>query len=604
MSAVIDFVEDVGGAVVDAVGDVVDVAVDVVEDVADAVGDTVEAALDDPIRTIATIAAIAAAPATGGASLNFIPAINAASTLANGGDFDDALKSAAISYVAQQAGAYVGDTLGTSIQYGTDLGSAQTAMLAQQSGDMIGNTLGGQIGNVAGAVTSGATAAGLSGGDMDQAMANALGSYLVRTGVRYGINEAGKLVDDLGNEAPPEVAQEIANEAQSQLPSGQPGVDNGDGTFTQTYDDGSTLTVDQNGNVVSSTTFDGETILPPTSEFGTDAYDVDNTGNISEDQILAGSNVDPYDVDNTGNISEENILAGANQDNILADVAGATGKYLQNQFSNALSQQIMGGLGLNQQASSRPGIRPRTSVGLPASMGVGQYLSSLGDFGQLPGDLLKPGPSTAEPSGPIELWNPGAMTWAPQQKLGGLGFSGRFINEETDQYANKESDENQKLLDEIRSRGWMTDEERAALEQQNQFYDPQYGGDLVDATSGMTPWLTPQYAEGGLADHNPEFYSEGGTSIANRYVKGDGDGTSDSVPAMLASGEFVIPADVVSGLGNGDNDAGAKVLDQFMQVIRQHKRSADPSELPPDSAGPLSYLSEAQKKVGKKNGRS
>jgi hypothetical protein len=87
--------------------------------------------------------------------------------------------------------------------------------------------------------------------------------------------------------------------------------------------------------------------------------------------------------------------------------------------------------------------------------------------------------------------------------------------------------------------------------------------------------------------------------MGNRYVRGEGDGTSDSVPAMLASGEFVIPADVVSGLGNGDNDAGAHVLDQFMQAIRKHKRAADPSELPEDSKGPLSYLEEAMKKARK-----
>jgi hypothetical protein len=105
-------------------------------------------------------------------------------------------------------------------------------------------------------------------------------------------------------------------------------------------------------------------------------------------------------------------------------------------------------------------------------------------------------------------------------------------------------------------------------------------------------------AEGGQIEHNPEFFSEGGLgTLDNRYVKGEGDGTSDSVPAMLASGEFVIPADVVSNLGNGDNDAGAAVLDEFMKAIRTHKRAADPSELPEDSKGPLAYLQEAMEKV-------
>lgn len=110
-------------------------------------------------------------------------------------------------------------------------------------------------------------------------------------------------------------------------------------------------------------------------------------------------------------------------------------------------------------------------------------------------------------------------------------------------------------------------------------------------------WNQPssQYAEGGEVEHNPEFFSEGG--LQNRYVKGDGDGTSDDVPAMLANGEFVIPADVVSSLGNGSNDSGAHLLDEFLQVVREHKRNADARELPPDSKGPLGYLLEAKRKA-------
>jgi len=111
-------------------------------------------------------------------------------------------------------------------------------------------------------------------------------------------------------------------------------------------------------------------------------------------------------------------------------------------------------------------------------------------------------------------------------------------------------------------------------------------------------------ADGGTIheEHHPEFYSEGGLNAvhnSNTYVTGKGDGTSDSIPAMLANGEFVIPADVVSSLGNGDNTSGASVLDQFLQVIRHHKRDAAPDQLPPDSKGPLTYLAEAQHKAKK-----
>jgi hypothetical protein len=60
-------------------------------------------------------------------------------------------------------------------------------------------------------------------------------------------------------------------------------------------------------------------------------------------------------------------------------------------------------------------------------------------------------------------------------------------------------------------------------------------------------------------------------------LKGPGDGMSDSIPAVigskqparLADGEFVVPADVVSHLGNGSTDAGAKKLYSMMDKIRK-----------------------------------
>jgi hypothetical protein len=78
------------------------------------------------------------------------------------------------------------------------------------------------------------------------------------------------------------------------------------------------------------------------------------------------------------------------------------------------------------------------------------------------------------------------------------------------------------------------------------------------------------YAAGGLSDLGG--YSDGG-----RMLKGPGDGMSDSIPASienkrparLATDEFVVPADVVSHLGNGSSDAGAKVLYSMMDRVRK-----------------------------------
>jgi hypothetical protein len=71
----------------------------------------------------------------------------------------------------------------------------------------------------------------------------------------------------------------------------------------------------------------------------------------------------------------------------------------------------------------------------------------------------------------------------------------------------------------------------------------------------------------------------GGGEIAmakGRYLQGETDGMADELPAQigrdqpaaLSHGEFVIPADVVSHMGNGNSDAGAKKLYQMMDKIR------------------------------------
>lgn len=95
----------------------------------------------------------------------------------------------------------------------------------------------------------------------------------------------------------------------------------------------------------------------------------------------------------------------------------------------------------------------------------------------------------------------------------------------------------------------------------------------VRAVPGPSMNPKPQnFAAGGISQLGS--YSDGG-----RMLKGPGDGMSDSIPASiagkrparLADGEFVVPADVVSGLGNGSTDAGAKQLYAMMDRVRQKR---------------------------------
>ena len=89
-----------------------------------------------------------------------------------------------------------------------------------------------------------------------------------------------------------------------------------------------------------------------------------------------------------------------------------------------------------------------------------------------------------------------------------------------------------------------------------------------------------EMAQGGMAGLGG--YAAGGNP---RLLKGPGDGMSDDIPATingrqparLADGEFVVPADVVSHLGNGSTDAGAKKLHDMMTKVRS-ARTGNPKQ--------------------------
>jgi len=90
-------------------------------------------------------------------------------------------------------------------------------------------------------------------------------------------------------------------------------------------------------------------------------------------------------------------------------------------------------------------------------------------------------------------------------------------------------------------------------------YDDEIGGD-------------DNMMQGGIA-----ALAKGG--LPPRYLRGGGDGMSDSIKASiegkqearLADGEFVVPADVVSHLGNGSSNAGAKKLYSMMDRVRKSR---------------------------------
>jgi len=103
------------------------------------------------------------------------------------------------------------------------------------------------------------------------------------------------------------------------------------------------------------------------------------------------------------------------------------------------------------------------------------------------------------------------------------------------------------------------------------------GGGDGEARGGLSPRFNYHMATGGISDAR---YNLGGYSDGGRLLRGPGDGVSDSIPATighkqparLADGEFVVPARIVSELGNGSTEAGARKLYAMMDRVQSARR--------------------------------
>lgn len=124
--------------------------------------------------------------------------------------------------------------------------------------------------------------------------------------------------------------------------------------------------------------------------------------------------------------------------------------------------------------------------------------------------------------------------------------------------------------------------------------------ELFARTLGQVPTNARSGGLMSLAGGGVAYMEAGGTTGPTgtpRDVVGTGDGMSDSVPAdiegvqeaRLADGEFVIPADVVSDIGNGSSDAGSQKLYAMMDRIREarHGTTKQPPEINAESMMPV-----------------
>jgi len=112
---------------------------------------------------------------------------------------------------------------------------------------------------------------------------------------------------------------------------------------------------------------------------------------------------------------------------------------------------------------------------------------------------------------------------------------------------------------------------------------PKYPDAQYLQPSELVAAVSPQYANGGMTGYaSGGIANLGGYSDGGQLLRGPGDGVSDDIPATiggrqparLADGEFVVPARIVSELGNGSTEAGARKLYAMMDRIKATRAKA------------------------------
>lgn len=656
MSAVIDFIEDtfeavgdVVGDVIEAVGDVVEAVVDdVIEPVFEAVGDVVEAAAEDPIGTMAKVATAIVAP-------QLLPLVSAANTLVQGGDIEDALVSAATTYVSQgiaQAAGSLGDQAAAAAQYGTDFGSAQTAMLAAQesglgslvdvAGNLIGSTTAGTIsmGDPIQALINGGISAGtaavtsqipgfsdlpinsqrainnvvsstLMGGDPSQTLVNAaINAGLAEARVEYLQNQ-NQQTETPSSEAPPEESPAAASVSaepptveapivtdptdegiQTQLATrdvvpvtsdaGLPSLQtetadvqqNEDGTVTRTLVDGSQIIENSAGNPI-------ETKSATQVQFENTAVEPSAVPTIEEVLNKRQEDMTPQDwaalyaMPTTDPVSGETITGKDLADYPVQDLGIDETNW--ESYQNTLADMAEQGTLPSQWANNEDGTKTFTNDdGSSITINEDGEIVDVTETTDTPWQgTTTPPPSTTTGNQSSPNVKAPNLNWFTQERLGtaarlgAAGIGAAALLGALDSDDPQEQAEARKML-QLQWNQQAINPTEGGIAYGQQYFNPQFT-EVTAAQGGLM-----SLAGGGMLGS----YSDGG-----RLLRGPGDGMSDSIPASiaqkqparLADGEFVIPADVVSHLGNGSTEAGSRVLYEMMNRVRK-ARTGNPKQ--------------------------
>lgn len=89
----------------------------------------------------------------------------------------------------------------------------------------------------------------------------------------------------------------------------------------------------------------------------------------------------------------------------------------------------------------------------------------------------------------------------------------------------------------------------------------------------------PRAAGGAAGDAVP------GVDFDHGFLKTAGHGRTDNIPVNVPNGAYVLPADILSGLGQGNTLAGVKTMDRVLQPIMRHVQGGERKRVPIIAAG-------------------
>ena len=406
-----------------------------------------------------------------------------------------------------------------------------------------------------------------------------------------------------------------------------------DGSYIDTFDDGSTMTYDYDGNIVDTTDGYQTTIDDEGNYIVTDGYGnmtvYDPSGSVIP---LGGGRVNQRPITNVG---------GGNKTPVVGNVLGPTGSGAPSGIGSDLLNTITGALGTTAGAAgagaliasllgsdfgggtgnqnqgldmSQVGvINPRTTdfgIGPTNFVSYQDYGTSDGDYTpneELLRNLNAPGYNPVN-EGDYGYEEVAAEEEAPKMASGGLSSMATPVasyytfGQPADILANLGMRQQPpmnppEMMPQIGQQQPPQQAQQQGLPQQQ---PPQMAQQMPQGMpqQGMMPQqqgMAPPMRKGGLPHVSDVPLTQGRMDFRKgSAVHGAGDGQSDDIPAMLADGEYVIDAETVAQIGNGSTKAGAQALDKFREGIRAHKRSAPINKIPPKTKALTSYLKGAK----------